>query len=149
MTDVLTPEQRHHCMSNIRNKNTKPEILVRKFLFANGFRFRVNVKTLPGTPDIVLKKYRTVIFVNGCFWHGHDDCKYFRLPKSNTEFWKTKIMANKERDLRDWGELKEMGWFVIQLWECQLKPKQREETLKRLLYTMNKMILLKYKVKVE
>lgn len=149
MTDVLTPEQRHHCMSNIRNKNTKPEILVRKFLFANGFRFRVNVKTLPGTPDIVLKKYRTVIFVNGCFWHGHDDCKYFRLPKSNTEFWKTKIMANKERDLRDWGELKEMGWYVIQLWECQLKPKQREETLRRLLYTMNKMILLKYRVKVE
>lgn len=149
MTDVLTPEQRHHCMSNIRNKNTKPEILVRKFLFANGFRFRVNVKTLPGTPDIVLKKYRTVIFVNGCFWHGHDDCKYFRLPKSNTEFWKTKIIANKERDLRDWGELKEMGWYVIQLWECQLKPKQREETLKQLLYMMNKMILLKYKVKVE
>jgi len=149
MTDVLTPEQRHHCMSNIRNKNTKPEILVRKFLFANGFRFRVNVKTLPGTPDIVLKKYRTVIFVNGCFWHGHDDCKYFRLPKSNTEFWETKIMANKERDLRDLGELKEMGWYVIQLWECQLKPKQREETLRRLLYTMNKMILLKYRVKVE
>ena len=148
MADVLTPEQRHRCMSNIKNKNTKPEMMVRKYLFANGFRFRVNVKKLPGTPDIVLKKYRTVIFVNGCFWHGHDGCKYFRLPKSNTEFWKAKIEGNKERDFKEREQLKKMGWYVIQLWECQLKPKVSIETLNSLLFTMNKIVLMNYKVKM-
>mgnify|MGYP002591532837 CR=1 FL=1 len=91
MADVLTSEQRRKCMSRIRSKNTKPEIIIRKFLFAHGFRFRINVKRLPGTPDIVLRKYQTVIFVNGCFWHGHEGCRYFRLPKSNVDFWKNKI----------------------------------------------------------
>lgn len=97
--DKMTPEQRHHCMSSIRSKNTKPEMVVRRYLFSRGFRFRVNVKRLPGTPDIVLRKYRTVIFVNGCFWHGHEGCKYFVLPKSNVEFWKDKIERNRRRDV--------------------------------------------------
>ena len=91
MADKLTPEQRHRCMASIRSKDTKPEMLVRRYLFARGFRYRVNVKRLPGTPDIVLRKYRTVIFINGCFWHGHEDCPYFVLPKTNTPFWKAKI----------------------------------------------------------
>lgn len=95
MTDVLNPEQRHNCMSRIRSKDTKPEMLVRKYLFAHGFRYRVNVKSLPGTPDIVLKKYQTVIFINGCFWHGHEGCKYFILPKTNVDFWSNKIEGNK------------------------------------------------------
>ena len=121
MADVLTPEQRRKCMSRIRSRNTRPEIIIRKFLFAHGFRFRINVKRLPGTPDIVLRKYKTVIFVNGCFWHGHEGCRYFRLPKSNVDFWKNKIERNKERDLQERIKLRDMGWHVIQFWECQLK----------------------------
>ena len=107
-------------MSHIRGKNTRPELIVRKYLFAHGFRFRVNVKKLPGTPDIVLRKYHTVIFVNGCFWHGHEGCPYFVLPKSNVEFWNNKITRNRERDLKNRIKLRDMGWHVIQLWECQL-----------------------------
>lgn len=148
MADKLTKEQRHKCMANIRGKNTKPEMIVRKYLFAHGFRYRVNVKKLPGTPDIVLKKYHTVIFVNGCFWHGHEGCKYFVLPKSNVEFWKTKIERNRKRDLEERIKLRDMGWHVIQLWECQLKPKVKEENLKGLIYTLNKMILLNYQVNI-
>lgn len=144
MVDKLTPEQRHRCMSHIRSRNTKPEIIVRKYLFAHGFRYRVNVKKLPGTPDIVLRKYRTVIFVNGCFWHGHEGCKYFVLPKSNVDFWKKKIERNRERDLKERIRLRDMGWHVIQLWECQLKPKVRQRTLEGLLYTLNKMVLLNF-----
>lgn len=144
MVDVLTPEQRHKCMSRIRCKNTKPEIIVRKFLFAHGFRFRINVKRLPGTPDIVLRKYKTVIFVNGCFWHGHEGCKYYVLPKSNTEYWKSKIERNKARDLRERIRLRDMGWHVIQFWECQLKPKVREEYLEGLLFTLNHLFLENY-----
>ena len=136
MADVLTSEQRRKCMSRIRSKNTKPEIIIRKFLFAHGFRFRINVKRLPGTPDIVLRKYQTVIFVNGCFWHGHEGCRYFRLPKSNVDFWKNKIERNKERDLRERIKLRDMGWHVIQFWECQLKPKVRQQTLEALEYTL-------------
>lgn len=135
-------------MSRIRSKNTKPEILVRKFLFAHGFRYRINVKTLPGTPDIVLKKYKTVIFVNGCFWHGHEGCRYAHLPKSNLEYWETKINRNKERDLQERIQLRRMGWHVIQFWECQLKPKVREENLNGLLYALNKIVLVNYKAKV-
>ena len=127
-------------MASIRSKNTKPEVIVRKFLFAHGFRFRINVKRLPGTPDIVLKKYRTCIFVNGCFWHGHEGCPYYVLPKTNSEFWKAKIERNRERDF-------DMGWHVIQFWECQLKPKVREENLQGLLYTLNKIMLLNYQSK--
>ena len=147
MTDKLTPEQRHLCMSRIRSKNTKQEIIVRKYLFSHGFRYRDNVKRLPGTPDIVLRKYRTVIFVNGCFWHGHDGCRYFVLPKSNVDFWKAKIERNRQRDLNDRIRLRDMGWHVIQLWECQLKPKVRQRTLEGLVYTLNKMMLLNFGVK--
>lgn len=144
MPDKLTPEQRHKCMASIKSKDTKPEVLVRKFLFANGFRFRVNVKRLPGTPDIVLRKYRTCIFVNGCFWHGHEGCRYFVLPKTNTEFWKAKIERNRQRDLDRRIRLRDMGWHVIQIWECQLKPKVREEYLNGLLFTLNRITLLNY-----
>lgn len=133
-------------MSNIRSKNTRPEILVRKYLFSQGIRFRVNVKKLPGTPDIVLRKYRTVIFVNGCFWHGHEGCKYYVLPKTNTEFWKEKIEKNKERDLKDRVQLRSMGWHVILLWECQLRGKTRDENLRGLLHTLNKIVLENYNV---
>lgn len=133
-------------MSNIRSKNTKPEILVRKYLFSQGIRFRVNVKKLPGTPDIVLRKYGTVIFVNGCFWHGHEGCKYYVLPKTNTEFWKEKIEKNKERDLKDRVQLRSMGWHVILLWECQLRGKTRDENLRGLLHTLNKIVLENYNV---
>lgn len=133
-------------MSNIRSKNTRPEILVRKYLFSQGVRFRVNVKKLPGTPDIVLRKYRTVIFVNGCFWHGHEGCKYYVLPKTNTEFWKEKIEKNKERDLKERVQLRSMGWHVILLWECQLRGKTRDENLRGLLHTLNKIVLENYNV---
>ena len=147
MADVLTSEQRRKCMSRIRSKNTKPEIIIRKFLFAHGFRFRINVKRLPGTPDIVLRKYQTVIFVNGCFWHGHEGCRYFRLPKSNVDFWKNKIDRNKERDLRERIKLRDMGWHVIQFWECQLKPSVRNENLNGLLFTLNHLFLENFAVR--
>ena len=141
MTDKLTPEQRHKCMSSIRSRNTKPEVLVRKYLFAQGLRFRINVRHLPGTPDIVLRKYRTVIFVNGCFWHGHEGCRYFVLPKTNTDFWRAKIERNRERDLAERLQLRHMGWHVIQVWECQLKPRNRELTLQGLALTLNHIFL--------
>ena len=121
--DKMTPEQRHHCMSSIRSKNTKPEMVVRRYLFSRGFRFRVNVKRLPGTPDIVLRKYRTVIFVNGCFWHGHENCKYFKLPATRTEWWKGKIEGNINNDLKKHTLLEEAGYKVIVIWECEIKDK--------------------------
>ena len=119
-------------MSRIRGKDTKPEILVRQYLFSEGFRFRKNDKRYPGHPDIVLPKYRTMVFVNGCFWHGHEGCKYYTVPKSNTEFWVSKIKRNQERDRSDREELEKNGWNVITVWECQLEKKVREETLKEL-----------------
>lgn len=140
----MTPEQRHLCMSHVRSKNTKPEMLVRRFLFAHGFRFRIHVTILPGKPDIVLRKYKTIIFVNGCFWHGHENCRIYSFPKSNVEFWKNKIERNKERDLRERIQLRSMGWHVILLWECQLKPKVRFNTLAGLALTLN-VIFLKNK----
>lgn len=121
MADVHTPEVRSYNMSRIKAKDTKPEELVRKYLFAAGLRYRKNDKRFPGKPDIVLPKYRTVIFVNGCFWHGHEGCKYFKWPKSNQEFWEQKIRSNQERDSRKIKELKELGWHVITVWECSLK----------------------------
>lgn len=137
MTDVMTPEQRSRCMAAIRGKDTKPEIIVRKYLFSRGMRFRVQVRKLPGNPDIVLPKYKTVIFVNGCFWHGHEDCKYFRLPKSNVEFWKNKIKYNMARDVRNQAELKTLGWRVIRVWECGLRTVSgREEYLQNLYETI-------------
>lgn len=135
--DKLTKEQRHRCMASIRGKNTKPEILVRKFLFSRGFRYRLNHPRLPGRPDIVLRKYRTVIFVNGCFWHGHEGCKYFVIPKTNTEFWAAKIGRNQARDREELKKLAAMGWHCITVWECQLKPAVRQRTLESLVYTLS------------
>lgn len=132
MTDKLNAEQRHRCMSRIRSCNTKPEMLVRRYLFSKGFRYRVNVKALPGSPDIVLRKYRTVIFVNGCFWHGHEGCKYYVMPKTNISFWESKIARNRERDVQRRAELSMLGWHAVIVWECQLKPKVREITLAEL-----------------
>lgn len=127
MADVLTPEQRSRCMAAIKGKDTKPEILVRKFLFSKGLRYRLNNRKLPGSPDIVLKKYNTVIFVDGCFWHGHEGCKYFRLPKSNTPFWEAKITRNIERDKETTQALTALGWKVIRIWECELRNKSNRE----------------------
>lgn len=128
-------------MAAIRGKDTKPELLVRKFLFSRGFRYRLNHPRLPGHPDIVLRKYRTVIFVNGCFWHGHENCRYFRLPKTNVDFWKNKIERNRERDKEEQQRLAEMGWHCVTVWECQLKPKVRAGTLESLAYTLNHIFL--------
>lgn len=133
MTDTMTLEQRSRCMAAIRGKDTKPEMIVRKYLFSRGLRFRVQVRKLPGNPDIVLPKYKTVIFVNGCFWHGHEGCKYFRPPKSNVEFWKSKIERNVARDIRNEEELTALGWRVLRVWECDIrKVAGREEYLRPL-----------------
>ena len=128
-------------MSAIKSRNTKPEILVRKFLFSHGFRYRLNHPRLPGHPDLVLRKYRTVIFVNGCFWHGHEGCKYYRLPKTNVGFWLTKIERNKKRDIEEQHRLASLGWHCITVWECQLKPNSRQQTLEALAYTLNHIYL--------
>lgn len=120
MSDIYSKSKRSEIMSHISGKETKPEVIVRKFLFANGFRFRKNVKDLPGKPDIVLPKYKTVIFIHGCFWHGHT-CKRGILPTTNVEFWKTKIGGNIERDKRDITELGKQGWRVIVIWQCEIK----------------------------
>ena len=120
MPDTLTTEQRHRCMSHIRSKGAKPEVLVRKELFRRGYRYRINVSKLPGKPDIVLPKYKTVIFVNGCFWHGHEGCKHFVLPKSNREYWESKIRRNQQRDRVALKVLQQAGWNVITIWECSL-----------------------------
>lgn len=112
-------------MAAIRSKGTKPEMIVRKYLWAHGFRYRLNSPRLPGHPDIVLRKYRTCVFVNGCFWHGHEGCQHFRMPKTNTGFWAEKIARNKERDKVEQRLLARMGWHCITVWECELKPKER------------------------
>lgn len=127
--DVHNKETRSYNMSRIKGRKTKPEEIIAKYLFSQGFRYRRNVKKLPGTPDIVLKKYKTVIFVNGCFWHIHEGCKYFVWPKDNSEFWKNKLLANKERDEKEKKGIEELGWKVIVVWECQLKKAERERTL--------------------
>ena len=116
-------------MSRIKSSNTKPEEIVCKYLFSKGFRYRKNDKRLPGTPDIVLPKYKTVIFVNGCFWHGHEGCRFFVVPKTNTEFWVNKIETNKQRDSRKTNDLQSLGWKVIVVWECQLKSQKLNDTL--------------------
>ncbi len=145
--DKLDKEQRHNIMAAIHGKDTKPELLVRKFLFSRGFRYRLNHPRLPGHPDLVLRKYRTVIFVNGCFWHGHENCKSFRMPKTNIDFWEKKITRNKQRDIEEQRQLASMGWHCITVWECQLKPKNRAETLESLAYTLNRIFLDNQKVK--
>lgn len=133
MADVHDKATRSYNMSRIRSSNTKPELLVRKFLFAHGFRYRLHVKDLPGKPDIVLPKYKTVIFVNGCFWHGHKGCRYFVLPKTRTEWWLQKIKGTMLRDKMAEIKLNVMGWSVITLWECQLKKANITTTLADLL----------------
>lgn len=134
--DVHDKKTRSYNMSCIKGKNTKPEEIVRKALFAKGFRYRKNDRRLPGTPDIVLPKYRTVIFVNGCFWHGHNGCKYYVVPKTNTNFWIKKIKSNIERDVIKAIQLKELGWRVITVWECELKKDKREQTLDCIINTI-------------
>jgi len=137
MTDVHDIETRSFNMSMIKGKNTKPEIIVRKFLHRNGFRFRLNYSRLPGKPDIVLPKYKTVIFVNGCFWHGHEGCKYFVIPKTRTDWWINKINDTKERDKIKSSKLNELGWNILVIWECELKPGNLEKSLNDLLLKLN------------
>ena len=150
--DKLSAEQRHKNMAAIRGKDTKPEMIVRRGLWSRGFRYRLNSPKLPGHPDLVLRKYRTCIFVNGCFWHGHDvqlnieilkieNSKCCKIPMTNREFWVAKIRRNQERDIEEQKRLAEMGWHCITIWECELKPSKREQTLKSLAFTLNKIWL--------
>lgn len=153
--DKLSAQQRHANMAAIRGKDTKPEMIVRKGLWSRGFRYRLNHKRLPGHPDMVLRKYRTCIFVNGCFWHGHnvalprkedvgskmddeiENSECCKIPKTNREFWVAKIRRNKERDKEEQKKLAAMGWHCITVWECELKPSKREETLESIAFTLN------------
>lgn len=153
--DKLTPQQRHSNMAAIRGKDTKPEMIVRKGLWKRGFRYRLNHKRLPGHPDLVLRKFRTCIFINGCFWHGHkltestvqgsgfmvQSSECCKIPKTNREFWVNKIRRNKERDKEEQHQLAAMGWHCITIWECELKPKKREETLDSIAFTLNHIYL--------
>ncbi|MBO9620731.1 MAG: DNA mismatch endonuclease Vsr [Niabella sp.] len=129
MADVHNKATRSYNMSRIRSKDTKPEMLVRKFLFANGFRYRLHNKKLPGKPDIVLPKYKTVIFVHGCFWHGHQNCRYFKIPQTRTQWWTNKIDGNIVNDQKAVKALKGAGWKVIVVWGCELKPDNKNTTL--------------------
>ena len=163
MPDKLTPEQRHKCMSRIRGKDTKPELWVRKYLYAHGFRYRLHEKRLPGKPDIVIRRLRTVILVNGCFWHGHTEpplpspvedgkggvrCKYYVTPHTRVDFWQKKIERNKARDLEDRNALKLLGWNVIVIWECQVNQAEiREQTLQSLVRTLSQIELDIAKIK--
>ncbi len=131
MPDKLTPNQRHYCMSRIRSKDTKPELVVRRELWRRGYRYRLHSKKLPGKPDIVLAKYRTVIFVNGCFWHGHKDCTKYVQPKTNKDFWKNKVSNNRERDLISIQKLEAHDWSIITVWECEVSKARIEETIGR------------------
>ena len=133
MADVHDKKTRSYNMSQIKGKDTKPELIVRKFLFSHGFRYRLHDKKLPGKPDIVLPKYRTVIFVNGCFWHGHNNCRYFVIPKTNTKWWINKINTNKLKDKESLSQLKREKWKCISLFECELKTNKREKTLVKLI----------------
>lgn len=144
MSDTMTPEQRHRCMSRIRSKNTKPELIVRRWLWRQGFRYRLHVGALPGSPDIVLQRLQVVIFVNGCFWHGHERCATFRLPASNQEFWRQKIDNNRQRDARNAAWLRRMGWHVFTVWECQLTPARRQRTLLGLSQRLSTLTLAAY-----
>ena len=162
--DILSKQQRSANMAAIRSKDTKPEMIVRRGLWKRGFRYRLNHKRLPGHPDLVLRKYRTCIFVNGCFWHGHnvalpqmsdvrskmadviESSECCKIPKTNREFWVAKIRRNQERDVEEQKRLAEMGWHCITIWECELKPSKREETLKSLVFTLNKIWLDDHRV---
>lgn len=148
MPDTMTPEQRHRCMSNIGSKNTKPEMIVRRWLWRQGFRYRLNVKRLPGTPDIVIPKLSTVIFVNGCFWHAHQGCDKYRVPSTNVSFWEEKFKRNRERDARNYNSLHKMGWYVLVVWECQLDKSHRHNTLIALSRRLSQIFLSTHNVKV-
>ena len=172
MTDTMTAEQRHRCMSHIRSRDTKPELKVRRWLWHHGYRYRLNVKSVPGKPDIVMRPYRTAIFVNGCFWHGHnvqfstaliensklksekaanpgaaliENSACCKIPQSNREFWVAKIKRNQERDQRNYQLLQENGWQVIVVWECQLTPHQIEHTMREVELLLNSNMLARYK----
>lgn len=152
MADVHSKEVRSYNMSRIKGKNTKPEMLVRKFLHAKGFRYNLHGKykdkKLPGKPDLVLPKYKTVIFVHGCFWHGHEGCERATIPKTRTEFWKTKIEENKKRDYKNQFKLEELSWEVICIWQCQLKTQRLDHSLDLLEYeliTSNKQLQIRVK----
>jgi len=132
MSDVHSPKIRSYNMSKIKGKNTKPELIVRSFLFSEGLRYRLHNRKLPGKPDLVLRKHKTVVFINGCFWHGHKGCKYFVLPKTRTDWWKNKIMNTQIRDTNNIEKLENLGWNTITVWECELKKEKRERTLQRL-----------------
>ena len=131
--DNRSKEARSRNMSNIPSKNTKPEETVRKYLFAQGFRYRKNVSNLPGKPDIVLPKYKAVVFVNGCFWHGHEGCKYFVPPKTNTEFWYAKFQYNQERDAHNYQKLRDLGWRILIVWECEIRHGDANKRLEQLI----------------
>ena len=160
MTDRFTPQQRHYVMSRIHGKGTKPELLVRQWLWRHGYRYRLNVKSVPGKPDIVMRKYRTAIFVNGCFWHGHFvelgvesvelgvNSSCCKIPQTNREFWVNKIRRNQERDQRNYQVLHDNGWQVIVVWECQLQPKTIEETMLRVELLLNDNFLALHQPKV-
>ena len=154
MTDRLTKEQRHRCMSKIHSKDTKPELKVRRWLWSHGYRYRLCVKSVPGSPDIVMRPYRTAIFVNGCFWHGHnvqltidneqctiEDSACCKIPKSNRGFWVEKIRRNQQRDERNYQILKDNGWQVIVVWECELKPSRIEQTIRAVELRLNQCFL--------
>ena len=174
MTDTMTAEQRHRCMSHIRSRDTKPELKVRRWLWHHGYRYRLNVKSVPGKPDIVMRPYRTAIFVNGCFWHGHgveiensklkseeavdyggaqiensklkiENSACCKIPQSNRAFWVAKIKRNQERDQRNYQLLQENGWQVIVVWECQLTPHQIEHTMREVELLLNSNMLARYK----
>ena len=163
MTDTMTPEQRHRCMSHIRSKATKPELLVRQWLWGHGYRYRLNVKSVPGKPDIVLRTYRTAIFVNGCFWHGHgvrleaaqiensklkiENSACCKIPSSNREFWVAKIRRNQERDRENYRVLQENGWQVIMVWECQLTATKLEHTMREVEVLLEENLLSLYRHK--
>ena len=162
--DKLSAEQRQKNMAAIRSKDTKPEMIVRRGLWKRGFRYRLNHKRLPGHPDLVLRKYRTCIFVNGCFWHGHnvqlataqmdngqwiiENSECCKIPKTNREFWVAKIRRNKERDKEEQKKLATMGWHCITVWECELKPSKREETLESIAFTLNHIWLQDHQARV-
>ncbi|WP_142684363.1 very short patch repair endonuclease [Chitinophaga polysaccharea] len=133
MTDVHNKATRSYNMSQIKGKDTKPEILVRKYLHSKGFRYRLHVKTLPGKPDLVLTKYRTAIFINGCFWHGHSNCRYFVVPKTRTNWWLEKINKNIDNDNNAIAALHQQGWKVIIIWECELKKTKMANLFEQLI----------------
>jgi len=133
MADVHDKQTRSYNMSRIKSKDTKPEMLIRKFLFSKGFRYRLHVKNLPGKPDIVLPKYKTIIFINGCFWHGHENCKYYVIPKTRTAWWLEKINGNKQKDGENFLQLSQTGWKIVTIFECELKRDKLNNTLNKLL----------------